>query len=92
MLYNATPFDLQLAVNGPTATIGTAAACDTCKVFSSRSSARCTLKGPRITLTLPAGKYAVDIRYPDQGDTPSIGTWSLRAGSSYEGCFYLYKK
>lgn len=91
-IYNGTPQEMQLVVSGSTGVIGTAAACSSCKVFDTAAQAKCAFKGSHITLTVPAGKYAVDLRFPDVPIRPAIGTWTLRADRVYEACFYVAKR
>jgi hypothetical protein len=92
VIYNGTPQELQLTMSGPSGSIGNASACTTCKVFATASAARCAFKGSHVTLTVPAGKYAVDLRFPDEPARPAIGSWTVRAGTVYEACFYVAKR
>ena len=90
VIYNGTPGELEIALSGAASALQSAGPCSSCKVYSTPTSGRCKLSGPNITVELPAGRYAVNLRFAG-APRSTISTWTLRAGSVYTDCYYAVK-
>ncbi|MBR8742843.1 DUF1109 domain-containing protein [Nocardiopsis sp. MG754419] len=90
---NHSPDDIRFLFVGPDAVHGEegAAGCDGCEIYSSPPSAEtCFGEGEVLKVELNPGEYRIMVTSTESGfgSQPLHGTKNLKAGESYESCYY----
>lgn len=91
VIYNSTPTEITVAVDGPSGQVKQIKACKSCPRYRPTDRPRCRLQGPKVEIRLDPGTYRVAVLNQDWAKQLVSKRQRMQGGTLYGDCFFTVR-